>query len=81
MFCLNYLALFAVLVFTRSSLCEVQFTRANSLFPNDKNFIDFDNLKILQVNQSGFLLKGSFEIFVDLGDDYEVRLIEGIDMR
>lgn len=66
--------LFVGILVAASSGCfaEVQFTHARALVPNDTKFINFDDLKIEKVNQTGFMLSGSFELFVDLGNDYDV---------
>lgn len=77
MFSLKVVVLFAAFVIARSLFCfaEIQFTSSRSRIPNDTTFMNFDNLKIERANQSGYSLSGSFELFVDLGNDYEIVVI------
>lgn len=51
---------------------EVFLTSAKSIYPGDKRVINFDNIRVKRVNRSDHLLIGTFEAFVELGNNIEV---------
>lgn len=57
-------------------LCYLDATLTNGkpIEYNDDKCVNFDKLRIKRVNKTEFVVLGSFQTFVELSNDYEVKL-------
>lgn len=52
---------------------EVDMTGGKSMVPNETKFINFDMLRVKKVSHTKYSMVGTIDIFVDLGNEFEVR--------
>lgn len=76
MICFKAAALLAVLTFIRNSsgFVDIELIHGKPIFWGNNETINFDYLRVRRVNRSDHLVTGRFETFVDLGEDFEVKL-------
>jgi hypothetical protein len=51
---------------------EISLTSGQAIIKNDTEFMNFDKLRVKKFNRSGHVLDGEIELFVEIGNDYEV---------
>lgn len=73
MICLKTFLVLLALARISSCFFHVEFTDGRPIFWGDNKTINFDNMRVRRVNRSDHLVTGSFETFVEIGDDFEVR--------
>ena len=58
--------------FLNAEYLEVSITSGQPIFSGNSSILSLDNLRVRKVNKTDHLLVGSFEIFEDVGNDFDV---------
>lgn len=60
---------------------DASLTNIRSIYEKDEVFINFDNLRVKRVNRTEYHIIGEFNVFVELGNDYQVCADQNIIMK
>lgn len=71
---MNILQLLVFLLLAVSAICykELIITSGQPMVVGNKKVVNLDNLRVKKVNHSDHFLVGSFETFLDIGNDFNV---------